>query len=439
MIATNTRVAMRSQQALRSLLARRSRRVEFRDVGRALVRRVFSSSSISATMLTALALGVLGGCVSSPLESGRRVELETYSQGHARMIAGDLAEARQAFRTLVTPGQPPDVRGLGFFGLGRCELADHDAQEALVHLRAAEIALDGYPRYPSVLIALAEAQIELDAPAVARSYLEKAFQYLDAGREREHAARLLALLYDSAGKTEDAQRYLIWAQTAALADYSYWEKKISPALPVPTRRADRPKRRAHPARQTIQVVRRARWKARATRPNVSKMGNIRAITIHHTGEPTSPALSSDTMVVAYMQKLQRYHQSVKRWADIGYHYLIDSRGIIWEGRAIRHQGAHAGNPALNKGNVGIALIGNFDRDKPTRVQVDAMQNLVTELCKAHEVPSSRVFTHQECKEAAGLGMTDCPGQNLEGWVKRMVNSLAARSKRISSRSSAGAR
>jgi len=35
----------------------------------------------------------------------------------------------------------------------------------------------------------------------------------------------------------------------------------------------------------------------------------------------------------YMRSLQRYHGATLRWSDIGYHYLIDGEGNIYEGRA----------------------------------------------------------------------------------------------------------
>lgn len=371
-----------------------------------------------------LGVWVLAGCVSTSVSRPHAREYEISDRGHAQLRAGDLVAARQTFTQLTSTDLDPAIRGLGFLGLGRVERASGNPQEALQLLRSAEIALEGHPEYPDVLIALGETHIDLHALSIARGQLEKAFNYLHPGPSREHAARLLSLLYEEAGLSEDAQRYLIWSQNAALADYSEWEKKIEPVIAQPPPRVVDPVTPARP-KPVLTIQRREQWSARPTRRNVQAMGSIEAITIHHTGEAAPPRLASDAMVRAYLQKLQRYVQDEKRWADIGYHYLIDSRGKVWEGRALRHQGAHAGNPSLNKGNVGIALIGNFDLERPTGAQIESMRLLVEDLARTHQIPVSRICTHRQCREKGGLGMTDCPGVHLERWVKRMIDSLAA--------------
>ena len=45
------------------------------------------------------------------------------------------------------------------------------------------------------------------------------------------------------------------------------------------------------------------------------------------------------------------------WADVGYHYLVDKDGTIYEGRNIAIRGAHT--QGHNTGSAGVCLLGDF--------------------------------------------------------------------------------
>ncbi len=69
------------------------------------------------------------------------------------------------------------------------------------------------------------------------------------------------------------------------------------------------------------------------------------------------------------------------FGDIGYHFLIDCAGHIFEGRAggIFGEGSHIHRH--NSGLVGIALIGDFGSQQPAPAQRAALIKLVTRLCR----------------------------------------------------------
>lgn len=69
------------------------------------------------------------------------------------------------------------------------------------------------------------------------------------------------------------------------------------------------------------------------------------------------------------------------FGDIGYHFLIDCAGRIFEGRAggIFLEGSHIHRH--NRGLIGIALIGDFSSQLPTPAQRAALIKLVTRLCR----------------------------------------------------------
>jgi uncharacterized protein with LGFP repeats len=89
-----------------------------------------------------------------------------------------------------------------------------------------------------------------------------------------------------------------------------------------------------------------------------------------------------------VRAILRYHAVTLGFGDIGYHLLVDDAGCVYEGR---HSGAdglpvfgptgpdgtpqavNAGHVAgFNAGNVGIAVLGDFEEEEPTRAAVRAV-------------------------------------------------------------------
>ena len=87
------------------------------------------------------------------------------------------------------------------------------------------------------------------------------------------------------------------------------------------------------------------------------------LVIHHTGFPNE---DKDSTAAA----IHKFHQQERKWAGIGYHYLIRKNGMIEQGRRPEAVGAHASH--YNKKSVGICLAGNFEIGKPTEAQMDAV-------------------------------------------------------------------
>ena len=61
--------------------------------------------------------------------------------------------------------------------------------------------------------------------------------------------------------------------------------------------------------------------------------------------------------------IYQFHRYVRGWNDIGYNFLIDAYGRVWEGRAggidLAVIGAQAGG--YNLESTGVAMLGTFDR------------------------------------------------------------------------------
>jgi hypothetical protein len=177
---------------------------------------------------------------------------------------------------------------------------------------------------------------------------------------------------------------------------------------------------AVPPRQSPLVdVTRAQWKARAMLANHDPMTKPYRITLHHTAEP----MPGDTLpaTITEVQNIQMLHMRDRDWADIGYHFLIDRAGRVIEGRSLEVQGAHAGNSDANRGNLGIALLGNFAAQpergpqytrvqEPTAVQLQALGELVGALQQRFSISNQELWAHDHFRE------TECPGGRLRSWV-----------------------
>lgn len=116
------------------------------------------------------------------------------------------------------------------------------------------------------------------------------------------------------------------------------------------------------------------WKANDYKCGLNDCSNPtpmvpKRITIHHTAGSSKQG----------PLEIQKYHQSTKGWCDIGYHFLIDRYGAIYQGRPFSTElgpgslksksgwpdelglieGAHV--LGENENNIGIALIGCYDQ------------------------------------------------------------------------------
>lgn len=133
---------------------------------------------------------------------------------------------------------------------------------------------------------------------------------------------------------------------------------------------------------------------------------VRYVTVHHDG---LDRLESGTAEAAMADRIELYRvgHRARGWGDIGYHFVIDRSGAVWEARSLRYQGAHVKD--RNEGNVGVLVMGNFEVQTPTRAQMSSLQTHLYAVCAYFTVPWTRVFSHREWPGAQTL----CPGRNLQ--------------------------
>jgi hypothetical protein len=173
---------------------------------------------------------------------------------------------------------------------------------------------------------------------------------------------------------------------------------------------------AEPAIVALPFRNRAAWTDIAPnkeRLRTAKAGQYTRITLHHTGTGVITD-TAEHRVAVQLDGILGAH--LKRgFGDIGYHYLIDYAGRVWEGRSLRYRGAHVSGE--NEENVGVVLLGNFEKQRPALAQVTSMNQLVGLLRHELRIPAGRVYGHCD------LGHTLCPGKALYPRVQ-MLNQLA---------------
>lgn len=157
------------------------------------------------------------------------------------------------------------------------------------------------------------------------------------------------------------------------------------------------------------VTPRSAWtRAGVSRPSdIYAIGGVNRITVHHDGMPPA-RLSSSGDVAARIEQIRNSHVHGRGWADIGYHYVVDPNGRVWEGRNIRYQGAHVKDQ--NENNLGILCLGNFEVQRPSAQQLAALDRFLATQMTRYRIPMWRVKTHRE------VAQTECPGRNLQGYM-----------------------
>lgn len=113
------------------------------------------------------------------------------------------------------------------------------------------------------------------------------------------------------------------------------------------------------------------------------------------------------------------------WGDIGYNYIIDPYGNIYEGRAGMNgvQGTHA---TYNSNTIGISLLGNFTNQAPTQAALDAVAKLTAYLSDLNDIPLTWRTSYNVSNPASGiyphraLASTSCPGNKFVDVLPQVV-------------------
>jgi hypothetical protein len=162
--------------------------------------------------------------------------------------------------------------------------------------------------------------------------------------------------------------------------------------------------------------------------NIRIIDSVWFLTLHHASDSYNKQSGYD-----YPLHNQEKHQTEENNADLGYHYLIDESGVIYEGRPLSLKGSHA--EGFNSYNIGIQLSGQFqtwpssdnlgdpvvDTGGPTAAQEAAATALLRVL--SDRLATRDLQPHSQRKIQAHRGGTACPGNYAMPAVARIQSAL----------------
>lgn len=132
-----------------------------------------------------------------------------------------------------------------------------------------------------------------------------------------------------------------------------------------------------------------------------QQGRWQAIVIHDSGSPVGTPASMDAQARAMNLK------------GLGYHFVLGNGnglddGEIHMGARWMHQtpGAHAsGKDAdwFNLNAIGICLVGDGDRQKPTAAQMQRLAQLTAALARELKIPADRIYLHSDIAQTTSPG------------------------------------
>jgi hypothetical protein len=207
-----------------------------------------------------------------------------------------------------------------------------------------------------------------------------------------------------------------------------------PAMPAARRAPDDP---LQPP-----IISRAGWGADESLKRGSPIlfDRLGVVFVHHTASASNYGAAD---VPALIRGFYRFHVLSRGWFDIGYNYLVDRYGRIYEGRSggITNNVRGAQVSGFNTGSAGVALIGTYSSASPTPAQLTALRDVVAwrlDLAHVDPLATSHLVSAGGDRYAAGVvvpvkaisghrdvGSTDCPGAVMYGKLPALRAEIAA--------------
>ncbi|HLT84626.1 MAG TPA: peptidoglycan recognition protein, partial [Phototrophicaceae bacterium] len=192
------------------------------------------------------------------------------------------------------------------------------------------------------------------------------------------------------------------------------------------------------------VIPRAGWGASSSTPHwTPDFYELRAAVVHHTAGSNDYTAAQSAGIV---RGIYHYHANTRGWGDIGYNFLVDKYGQVFEGRngtlaapyGWMAEGGHA--RGFNSGTLGISVLGDYttvrapDHVLSTMAEVIAWKfadaGVEVRTPSGYVSPGSparpagqqlpRVFAHRDVES------TTCPGDNIYARVPALLDDVARR-------------
>jgi len=164
----------------------------------------------------------------------------------------------------------------------------------------------------------------------------------------------------------------------------------------------------------MELIQRSKWTDATPKTWILREAeNYDRLTFHHEGNATNFSIMKNA-VAHDLSGILAGHME-RHYGDIGYHFIVDYAGRVWEGRSLAYEGAHVSGQ--NEGNIGVVLLGNFQEQEPSTDQLTSMKQIACLLQERYGIKKYRLYGHCD------LGRSVCPGMNLYPYVVRLKGEL----------------
>ncbi|MFD8753451.1 peptidoglycan recognition protein [Kitasatospora sp. NPDC059577] len=178
------------------------------------------------------------------------------------------------------------------------------------------------------------------------------------------------------------------------------------------------------------IVTRAGWGADESLrdPGFVYTGTVKAVFVHHTDTTTDYACGDAPQMI---RAIYQYHVQSNGWRDIGYNFLVDRCGTIYEGRAggVAQPVLGAHTLGFNTDSAGVAALGTFTTDGPPQDLVDGVSKIaawklgltgqdaaghtnLTSGSSQSRYPKGTVVSFDTVSGHRDAFATECPGDGL---------------------------
>lgn len=138
---------------------------------------------------------------------------------------------------------------------------------------------------------------------------------------------------------------------------------------------------------------------------------VKIVFIHHTAGQHSTTQEEGGRI---SRGIQNFHMDDRQWADIGYNFLVDEGGHVYEARGWDRVGAHT--KGWNAMSVAFSVMGNFEETKPDVRALEAVQGMIQlGIDKGKISKDYKLYGHRD------VGQTACPGENLYKIIRTWEN------------------
>jgi hypothetical protein len=173
--------------------------------------------------------------------------------------------------------------------------------------------------------------------------------------------------------------------------------------------------------EVLDIISRATWGAYAAdTAKLSTTPTLNGITFHHSSNTADGAAEVLRIQDMHMQKSVVYWpRPGDGWGDIGYHYLMDKAGNVYQGRELEAApgvidgpytlGSHVESNNTAAG-IGICILGDYEGTEAfPAARQEALEKALSAIARRHKLTSSKVSYHQA---RATTNPTECPGSNV---------------------------